>query len=110
MIAEEKACDNQVSYVDGLKHNLISVSHLCDNGMDVMFKIKFCIIYKADTLFEVMRANRRGDLYLLCCDTLEAKDEICLVSSVSNYVQKLTNQRLHIQCYKTLEGHTCEDL
>ncbi|KAJ9545544.1 LOW QUALITY PROTEIN: hypothetical protein OSB04_025251 [Centaurea solstitialis] len=29
---------------------------------------------------------------------------------VSNYVQKLTNQRLHIQCYKTLEGHSCEDL
>ncbi|KAJ9556550.1 hypothetical protein OSB04_011164 [Centaurea solstitialis] len=29
--------------------------------------------------------------------------------TVSNYAQKLTNQRLHIQCYKTFEGHTCED-
>ncbi|KAJ9561367.1 hypothetical protein OSB04_006527 [Centaurea solstitialis] len=28
---------NQVSYVDGLKHNLISVSQLCDNGMDVIY-------------------------------------------------------------------------
>ncbi|KAJ9546668.1 hypothetical protein OSB04_019211 [Centaurea solstitialis] len=69
---------NQVSYVDGLKHNLISVSQLCDNGMDVMFKIKYCIMYKADTLIEVMRANRRGDLYLLCFETLEVKEEICL--------------------------------
>ncbi|KAJ9557784.1 hypothetical protein OSB04_012398 [Centaurea solstitialis] len=75
---------NQVSYVDSLKHNLISVSQLCDNGMDVMFKIKFCIMYKADTLTEVMRANRRGDLYLLCFDSFEAKEEICLMSSVKN--------------------------
>jgi len=30
--------------------------------------------------------------------------------SVSNCVHKLTNQRLYIQCYKSLEGHTCEDL
>ncbi|KAJ9544298.1 hypothetical protein OSB04_024005 [Centaurea solstitialis] len=56
----------------------------CDNGMDVMFKIKYCIMYKADTLIEVMRANRRGDLYLLCFDTLEAKEEISMVSSVKN--------------------------
>ncbi|KAJ9557109.1 hypothetical protein OSB04_011723 [Centaurea solstitialis] len=46
------------------QHNLISVCQLCDNGMDVMFKIKYCIMYKVDTLIEVMRANRRGDLYL----------------------------------------------
>ncbi|KAJ9544437.1 hypothetical protein OSB04_024144 [Centaurea solstitialis] len=67
-----------------LEHNLISVSQLCDNGMDVMFKIKYCIMYKVDTLIEVMRSNRRGDLYLLCFETLEAKEEICLVSSVKN--------------------------
>ena len=24
---------NKVAYVNGLKHNLISVSHLCDNGL-----------------------------------------------------------------------------
>ncbi|KAJ9545110.1 hypothetical protein OSB04_024817 [Centaurea solstitialis] len=46
---------NQVSYVEGLKHNLITVSQLCDNGMDVMFKIKYCIMYKADTLVEVIK-------------------------------------------------------
>ncbi|KAJ9541655.1 hypothetical protein OSB04_028161 [Centaurea solstitialis] len=75
---------HQVSYVDGLKHNLISVSQLYDNGLDVMFKIKYCIMYKSDTLIEVMRANRRGDLYLIYFDLLEPKEEICLVSSVKN--------------------------
>ncbi|KAJ9561829.1 hypothetical protein OSB04_006989 [Centaurea solstitialis] len=52
MIVKGEITVNQVSYVDGLKHNLISVSQLCDNGMDVMFKIKYCIMYKADTLIE----------------------------------------------------------
>ncbi|KAJ9561321.1 hypothetical protein OSB04_006481 [Centaurea solstitialis] len=69
---------------DGLKHNLISVSQLCDNGMDVKFTIKFCILYKDDTLIEIMRANRRGDLYLLCFESLDSKEEICLISSVKN--------------------------
>ncbi|KAJ9539028.1 hypothetical protein OSB04_031761 [Centaurea solstitialis] len=64
---------NQVSYVDRLQHNLIRVSQLCDNGMDVMFKIKYCIMYKADSLIEGMRANRRGDLYLICFEALKAK-------------------------------------
>ncbi|KAJ9546508.1 hypothetical protein OSB04_019051 [Centaurea solstitialis] len=44
MIVKGEVRMNQVSYVDGLKHNLISVSQLCDNGLDVMFKIKYCII------------------------------------------------------------------
>ncbi|KAJ9544935.1 hypothetical protein OSB04_024642 [Centaurea solstitialis] len=52
--------------------------------MDVVFQIKYCIVYKADTLTEVTRANRRGDLYILCFDTLDEKEEICLVSSVKN--------------------------
>lgn len=52
MIVKGEVKMNQVSFVDGLKHNLISVSQLCDNGLEVMFKIKVCIMYKADTLIE----------------------------------------------------------
>ncbi|KAJ9562026.1 hypothetical protein OSB04_007186 [Centaurea solstitialis] len=96
---------NQVSYVDGLKHNLISVSQLCDNGLDVLFKIKFCIMYKCDTKIEVMRANRRGDLYLICIDTFQSKEEICLVSSIKNEEIWLWHTRF---CH--LNFHTLEKL
>ncbi|KAJ9546943.1 hypothetical protein OSB04_019486 [Centaurea solstitialis] len=105
MIVKGEITVNQVSYVDGLKHNLISVSQLCDNGMDVMFKIKYCIMYKANTLIEVMRANKRGDLYLLCFETLEAKEEICLVSSVKNEEAWLWHTRF---CH--LNFHTLDKL
>ncbi|KAJ9536503.1 hypothetical protein OSB04_un000340 [Centaurea solstitialis] len=94
---------NQVSYVDGLKHNMISVSQLCDNGLDVMFKIKYCIMYKADTLIEVMRANRRGDLYLICFESLEAKEEISLVSSVKNEEAWIWHTRFCHLIFHTLD-------
>jgi hypothetical protein len=105
MIVKGEITVNQVYYVDGLKHNLISVSQLCDNGMDVMFKIKYCVMYKADTLIEVMRADRRGDLYLLCFDILETKEEICLVSSVKNEEAWLWHTRF---CH--LNFHTLDKL
>jgi hypothetical protein len=33
-----------VHYVEGLKHNLISISQLCDNGLEVIFKTDSCEI------------------------------------------------------------------
>ncbi|KAJ9542267.1 hypothetical protein OSB04_028773 [Centaurea solstitialis] len=105
MIVKGEKTVNQVSYVDGLKHNLISVSQLCDNGMDIKFNIKYCVLYKADTLIEVMRANRRGDLYLLIFDALDEKEEICLISSVKNEEAWLWHIRF---CH--LNFHTLEKL
>ncbi|KAJ9539240.1 hypothetical protein OSB04_031973 [Centaurea solstitialis] len=105
MIVKGEVKMNQVSYVDGLKHNLISVSQLCDNGLDFMFKIKYCIMYKADTLIEIMRAYRRGDLYLICFEALKAKEEICLVSSVKNEEAWLWHTRF---CH--LNFHTLDKL
>ncbi|KAJ9553055.1 LOW QUALITY PROTEIN: hypothetical protein OSB04_017100 [Centaurea solstitialis] len=105
MIVKGEVRMNQMSYVDGLKHNLISVSQLCDNELDVMFKIKYCIMYKADTLIEVMRANRRGDLYLICFESLEAREKIFLVSSVKNEEAWLWHTRF---CH--LNFHTLDKL
>ncbi|KAJ9544187.1 hypothetical protein OSB04_023894 [Centaurea solstitialis] len=82
-----------------------NVSQLCDNGTDVKFNIKYCVLYKADTLIEVMRANIRGDLYLLIFDALDEKEEIFLISSVKNEEAWLWHTRF---CY--LNFHTLEKL
>ncbi|KAJ9556643.1 LOW QUALITY PROTEIN: hypothetical protein OSB04_011257 [Centaurea solstitialis] len=103
MIVKGEITVNQVSYVDGLKHNLISLSQLGDNGMEVMFKIKYCIMYKADTLIEVMRANIKGDLYLMFFETLEAKKEIFLVSSMKNEEAWLWHTRFYHLNFHTLD-------
>ena len=37
---KEKVKANNVMYVDGLKHNLLSVSQMCDQGNEVVFSSK----------------------------------------------------------------------
>ena len=37
---KEKVKANDVMYVDGLKHNLLSVSQMCDQGTEVVFSSK----------------------------------------------------------------------
>ncbi|KAI3666975.1 hypothetical protein L6452_42016 [Arctium lappa] len=36
---------NKVAYVEGLMHNLLSISQLCDLGFKVMFELSSCIIF-----------------------------------------------------------------
>ena len=37
-------CLENMSYVLGLKHNLISISQLCDRGYKVLFESSLCIV------------------------------------------------------------------
>ncbi len=37
---------DKVLLVNGLKHNLLSVSQLCDKGCRVIFELKSCFVYK----------------------------------------------------------------
>jgi len=40
---------HDVLYVEGLKHNLLSISQLCDKGYQVIFKTNSCEIYLPNT-------------------------------------------------------------
>lgn len=42
ILSNGKGNEKNVLYVYGLKHNLLSVSHMCDQGYDVIFKAKIC--------------------------------------------------------------------
>nr|XP_027193509.1 uncharacterized protein LOC113788187 [Cicer arietinum] len=56
---------NDVQYVEGLKHNLLSISQLCDNGCEVIFKPKVCEIKKAKTGKILFSGKRKKNLYVL---------------------------------------------
>jgi len=49
---------HDVLYVEGLKHNLLSISQLCDKGDQVIFKINSCKICLPNTK-EVMLIGKR---------------------------------------------------
>ena len=87
---------NQVAYVNGLKHNLISVSQLCDNDLDVFFNRKFCALLKEDTTIELIRTDRRGDLYLLNFNTSNKDEKLCLAASTSEVSWLWHNRFCHL--------------
>eukprot|EP00253_Pinus_taeda_P032557 PITA_32557 len=54
-----------VLYVDGLKHNLLSVSQMCDNGAKVIFRSDGCRVHDLDTGRTVIKGKRTpNNLYI----------------------------------------------
>jgi len=87
---------NQVAYVNGIKHNLISISQLCDNGLNVKFNKKLCALLKEDTTTKMMRSDIREDLYLLNFTTSNKEEKICLVASTSEEAWLWHNRFCHL--------------
>ncbi|KAI3718335.1 hypothetical protein L6452_19200 [Arctium lappa] len=73
---------SKVAYVDGLKHNLISISQLCDHGFDVKFQRKYCSLLHSESGQEMLRADRKGNLYRMNFTKITDTDseKLCLVS------------------------------
>lgn len=69
-----------VLLVDGLKHNLLSISQLCDKGFKVSFESFLCIITSPiDDGIRII-GHRCGNIYMLDLDDLPMKNMQCLVA------------------------------
>ena len=71
---------DNVRFVDGLKHNLLSVSQLCDKDFDVLFKPSMCIITNLIDNSLVFKGLRCDNVYVVDLDDL-AKNSHCLVAN-----------------------------
>ncbi|XP_073225551.1 uncharacterized protein [Cicer arietinum] len=67
-----------VQYVDGLKHNLLSISQLCDSGFEVIFKPTLCEVKHSSSGRVFFSGFRKKNLYELYLDDLPT--ESCFVS------------------------------
>lgn len=66
MVLRGKTKAQHVLFVDGLKHNLLSVNHLCDQGHEVIFTSKGCVVKELDTGKIVIKATKTPDnVYVL---------------------------------------------
>jgi len=68
-----------VLYVDNLRHNLISISQLCDKGMNVFFDSNTCKIIDKSSNNIVFTGKRKGNVYTLSFDNLTLSR--CLVAT-----------------------------
>lgn len=63
---KEKVKFVNVMYVVGLKHNLLSVIQMCDQGNEVVFQSKECVVHELDTGNTIIKGTRiLGNIYIL---------------------------------------------
>ena len=63
---KEKVKTGNVMYVNGLKHNLLSVSQMCDQGNAVVFWSNRCVVHELDTWETMIKGTRTpNNLYIL---------------------------------------------
>ena len=72
------SCIENVLLVDGLKHNLISISQLCDKNYKVIFDKNKCIITHALNDKILFIASRHENVYTFDFDSLVSQDVKCL--------------------------------
>ena len=67
-----------VLYVEGLRHNLLSISQLCDKGYKVNFKSNGCTISHDSSCKVLFTSKRVNNIYLLDILENDSKNE-CLL-------------------------------
>ena len=66
-------------FVEGRKHNLLSISQLCDKGLKVIFESDYCTIHQKDSKEVALKGMRHNNIYLIDLDTASFSDITCLV-------------------------------
>ena len=67
---DDSSSIQNVLFVSGLKHNLLSVSQLCDSGLRLIFESKGVLIMNARTHEIVFVGHRFGNVYVVFLDEL----------------------------------------
>ena len=71
---------DNVLLVDGLKHNLLSISQLCDMGNKVIFESSHCIIKNEKENKILFLGHRHENIYLVDLNDSNSFLEKCLVA------------------------------
>ncbi|XP_023730434.1 uncharacterized protein LOC111878154 [Lactuca sativa] len=90
MITNGEFSIRKVDYMEGLQHNLISVSQLVVGiGLKVSFDDEGSEIIEKRTKKILLKSERKGEMYLLNLNPIKGKPTICLLSKKSEATPKL---------------------
>ena len=81
LISKENVIIEYVALVDGLKHNLLSISQLCDKGNEVWFTKRKPVSYltkQQETFF--ITGNMKGNVYVADFNSTSSEEMTCLFS------------------------------
>ncbi|KAJ9553020.1 LOW QUALITY PROTEIN: hypothetical protein OSB04_017065 [Centaurea solstitialis] len=84
---------NQVAYVEGLMHNLLSIRQLCDLGYKVIFYICACNVVNGEGDFVLCR-RRKEIVYVIDVDIEAEAKSVCFISEDVERKSWLWHRRL----------------
>ena len=70
---------HHVLFVDGLKHNLLSISQLCDMKNKVIFYSKNCFVSSLGEEKIIFSSERIDNVYIINLNKIDNKDIKCLM-------------------------------
>ncbi|GJX57107.1 retrovirus-related pol polyprotein from transposon TNT 1-94 [Tanacetum coccineum] len=93
----------RVAYVNSLKHNLISISQLCDANFKVLFtKTQGTIFNQNDEV--ILIAPRRMDVYIIDMSSFNKESNACFLAKASPRVNWLWHKRLSHLNFKNINN------
>ena len=99
----------RVSYVSGLKHNLISVSQLCDAGYEVRFRADQGMVLDLEGNV-VLIARRDDTLYTFDMSMSTLPNEVCFISKTQAELNWLWHKRLSHMNFKDINKLSKKEL
>ncbi|KAI3759052.1 hypothetical protein L6452_06625 [Arctium lappa] len=98
----------KVTYVDGLKHNLLNISQLCVKDYEVHFCKKACsVVNKKGNL--AFSGYRMENVYVIDMD-YTTTENICFLFKASSDINWLWHKRLYHLNFKTLNSLSSKEL
>ena len=71
-------------YVEGLKHNLLSISQLCDKSFRVCFDAHACYVIDSSTNQVIYIEKRHENVYVIYIEEIKFHNESCLFANDVN--------------------------
>ena len=100
----------KVALVDGIKHNLLSISQLCDYGNKVHFSQESCFIANKKTGDILLTGNKKGNVYIPDFNSSKAESLNCLLSKASVDNRWIWHKKLSHLNFKAMNMLVQKDL
>jgi len=85
-----------VLLVDGLKHNLLSISQLCDKGYKITFEPNLCLIADSKSSETVLAGKRVNNVYMLNVSCITSSMNSLLTMSNESWLWHRRLARIHM--------------
>ena len=101
---------SDISLVQGLEHNLFSISQFSDKGLNIVFDKNTCMVMDPLTKDVKFHGKRDGNVYVVILGNLNTYGSLCLLSKASRDVSWLWHKRIAHLNFKTMSKLVALDL